>query len=81
MARRNRRRNRDELGPMEVDVVDNNIGRAMNQLKRQLGREGIKREMKRKRFYEKPSVAKRRKSIEAERRRRKEERRRRRRND
>lgn len=69
------------MGPMEVDVVDNNIGRAMNQLKRQLGREGIKREMKRKRFYEKPSVAKRRKSIEAERRRRKDERRRRRNDD
>lgn len=75
MAKKNRRRNRDELGPLEVSVRDNNVGRAMNQLKRQIGREGFNRELKRRRFYEKPSVAKRRKSIEAERRRRKEERR------
>ena len=74
MARRKRRR--DELGPLEVNVIDNNVGRAMNQLKRLIGREGLNRELKRRRFYEKPSVAKRRKSIEAERRRRKEERRR-----
>ena len=69
------RRKRDDLGPLEVDVVDNNVGRAMNQLKRMIGREGLNRELKRRRFHEKPSVAKRRKSIEAERRRRKEERR------
>ena len=73
-----RRRNKEDLGPLEVDVVDNNVGRAMNQLKRLIGREGFNRELKRRRFYEKPSVAKRRKSIEAERRRRKDERRRRR---
>lgn len=70
-----RRRRRDEMGPIQVDVIDNNIGRAMSQLKRTIGREGINRELKRRRFYEKPSVAKRRKSIEAERRRRKDERR------
>ena len=70
-----RRRNRDDLGPVEVPVIDNNIGRAMNQLKRQIGREGFNRELKRRRFYQKPSVAKRHKSIEAERRRRKESRR------
>ncbi len=71
------RRSESDLGPLEVPVVDNNVGRAINQLKRMVGREGLKREMKRHRFYEKPSVAKRRKSIEAERRRRKEARRRR----
>ncbi len=70
-----RRRNRDDLGPVEVSVIDNNIGRAMNQLKRQIGREGFNREIKRRRYYEKPSVAKRKKSIEAERRRRKDARR------
>lgn len=70
-----RRRRRDELSPIQVDVIDNNIGRAMSQLKRTIGREGINRELKRRRYYEKPSVAKRRKSIEAERRRRKDERR------
>lgn len=70
---------RDELGPLEVEVRDNNINRALNRLKREIGREGISRELKRRRFYEKPSVAKRRKQREAERRRRKEERRARRR--
>ena len=73
MARQ--RRDRDELGPIEVQVVDNNIGRAMNQLKRVIGREGVNRELKRRRFHEKPSVAKRRKTEEAERRRRKDARR------
>ena len=63
-----------ELGPVEVTVRDNNINRAINQLKRQVGREGINRAAKRHRFYVKPSDAKRQKSIEAERRRRKEER-------
>lgn len=70
---------RDELGPIEVEVRDNNINRALNRLKREIGREGVSRELKRRRFYEKPSVAKRRKQREAERRRRKEERRERRR--
>lgn len=74
MASRSRR-DRDDLGPIEVPVVDNNIGRAMNQLKRQIGREGVNREIKRRRFFEKPSIAKRRKAQEAERRRRKDERR------
>lgn len=69
------RRDSVDLKPIEVDVRDNNVGRALNQLKREIGREGINREVKRRRFYEKPSVAKRRKSIEAERRRRKDARR------
>ena len=68
-----------ELGPIEVSVRDNNINRAINQLKRQVGREGINRAAKRHRYYVKPSDAKRQKSIEAERRRRKEERNRRKR--
>lgn len=71
MARRD-----DKLGPLEVEVRDNNVNRAINRLKREIGREGVSRELKRRRFYEKPSVAKRRKQREAERRRRKEERRR-----
>ena len=65
-----------ELGPLEVQVQDNNVNRAINRLKREIGREGISRELKRRRFYEKPSVAKRRKQREAERRRRKDARRR-----
>ena len=70
------RRGSKQLGPIEVEVRDNNVNRAINRLKREIGREGISRELKRRRFYEKPSVAKRRKQREAERRRRKEERRR-----
>lgn len=70
-----KRSNRDELGPIEVAVIDNNVGRALSQLKRQIGREGVNRELKRRRFYEKPSIAKRRKAQEAERRRRKDARR------
>lgn len=70
-----RRNESVELKPIEVSVRDNNVGRALNQLKREIGREGVNRELRRRRFYEKPSVAKRRKSIEAERRRRKEARR------
>ncbi len=50
----------DELGPIEVEVRDNNVNRAINKLKREIGREGISRELKRRRFYEKPSVANRR---------------------
>lgn len=74
--KRSSRHDSDELGPLEVPVIDNNIGRALNQLKRSIGREGLNRELKRRRFYEKPSIAKRTKSIEAERRRRKDARRR-----
>ena len=66
------RRDEVELGPIEVRVRDNNLNRAMTQLKRAVGNEGIGREAKRRRFYMKPSVAKRFKSIQAERRRRKE---------
>ena len=71
----------NELGPIEVAVRDNNVNRAIQQLKRGVGREGIGREAKRRRFYMKPSVAKRVKSIEAERRRRKDEASRRKRRD
>lgn len=70
-----KRREGIELGPIQVDVVDNNVNRAINSLKREIGREGVNRELKRRRFYEKPSVAKRRKTREADRRRRKDTRR------
>lgn len=69
-----RRRNND-LRPLEVVVENNNVGRALSQLKREMARDGIRKELKRRRFYEKPSVKKRRKWREAERRRRKERRR------
>ena len=68
-------RKSNELSPLEVVVENNNIGRAISRLKREMAREGIRKELKRRRFYEKPSVKKRRKQREAERRRRKERRR------
>ena len=40
---------------MQVFVRGNNVDQALKVLKRKLQREGVLREMKRKRFYEKPS--------------------------
>jgi small subunit ribosomal protein S21 len=62
---------------MEVTVHNNDIERALRDLKRQMQKDGIMRELKRRATYEKPSVKKKRKSLEAERRRRKLQRRRR----
>jgi small subunit ribosomal protein S21 len=39
----------------QVPVPDNNVDQALKVLKRKMQREGIFREMKRRRFYEKPS--------------------------
>ncbi|MFT7622870.1 MAG: small subunit ribosomal protein S21 [Myxococcota bacterium] len=60
-----------ELRPLEVAVEFDNVERAMKILKRKIADEGIFRELKKRRHYEKPSEAKKRKSREAERRRRK----------
>ena len=64
-----------DLSPLEVIVEGDNVERAIKALKRKVAHEGIYKELKRRRFYEKPSVAKKRKQREAERRRRKERRR------
>ena len=40
---------------MQVFVRDNNIEQALRILKRKMQREGVFREMRRRRFYEKPS--------------------------
>jgi small subunit ribosomal protein S21 len=61
--------------PMEVKVEGDNINRAINQLKRKMANEGIYKELKKRRFYEKPSERKKRKQREAERRLRKAQRR------
>ncbi|MCC6747229.1 MAG: 30S ribosomal protein S21 [Deltaproteobacteria bacterium] len=61
--------------PLEVTVDERGLERAMRQLKRKVAAEGVGREMKRRRHYEKPSVRKRRKAREAERRRRRSKRR------
>ncbi|TVR01234.1 MAG: 30S ribosomal protein S21 [Deltaproteobacteria bacterium] len=57
---------------MEVVVQRDNVNRALSQLKRMMAREGILKEVKIRRFYEKPSIRSKRKRRDAERRRRKE---------
>ena len=56
---------------MQVFVRDNNIDGALKALKKKMQREGIWREMKRHRAYEKPSEKRVRKKAEAVRRTRK----------
>jgi small subunit ribosomal protein S21 len=56
---------------MHVLVRDNNIDQALRVLKKKMQREGVFREMKRRRFYEKPSEQATREKSEAVRRRRK----------
>ena len=50
---------------MEIIVKGNNIEKAIRDLKIKLQKEGIFRELKKRRFYEKPSVKEKRKRIEA----------------
>jgi small subunit ribosomal protein S21 len=57
--------------PLEVQVGDKGIERAIKHLKRKMAAEGILRELKRRRHYMKPSIKKRKKMSEAARRRRK----------
>ena len=56
---------------MQVFVRDNNVDQALRVLKKKMQREGVFREMKRRRFYEKPSEQSAREKGEAVRRRRK----------
>lgn len=60
---------------MEVKVFNDDVNRASKKLRRKLQQEGMFRELKHRRFYEKPSVRRRRKQKEAERRLRKKMRR------
>ncbi len=60
--------------PLEVKVDDRGVDRAIRKLRRMLSGEGILRELKRRRHYEKPSIAKKRKGREAERRRKRRDR-------
>ena len=62
---------------MQVNVRDNNVDQALRALKKKLQREGVFREMKIRRNYEKPSEKKAREKAEAVRRLRKVERKRR----
>ena len=56
---------------MQVLVRDNNVDQALRVLKKKMQREGVFREMKRRRFYEKPSERTTRERAEAVRRLRK----------
>ncbi len=53
----------------EVRVVDDQLEKALKILKRKLAQDGTFREIKKRRFYEKPSVKKKRKRQEATKRR------------
>lgn len=56
---------------MEIEVRNNDINYAVKKLKRKLQQDGMFRELRNRRSYEKPSERKRRKQREAERRLRK----------
>ncbi|MBF0159098.1 MAG: 30S ribosomal protein S21 [Magnetococcales bacterium] len=56
---------------MRVEVYDNNVDQAIRVLKKKMNREGMFREMKKRKFFEKPSEKRRRKKAEAVRRLRK----------
>jgi small subunit ribosomal protein S21 len=53
---------------VKVLVYENNVDQALRALKRKLQREGVFREIKRRRFYEKPSERRTRERTEAKRR-------------
>ena len=56
---------------MEIKVVNNNVEKALRVAKKKLAADGLFRELKRRRFDEKPSVKKKSKEREAARRRQK----------
>jgi small subunit ribosomal protein S21 len=62
---------RSSANPVQVIVRDNNVDQALRALKKKLQREGVFREMKLRRHFEKPSERKAREKAEAIRRARK----------
>ncbi len=70
------RPDRGEGGQVQVLVRDNNVDQALKALKKKMQREGVFREMKLRRHYEKPSERRAREAAEAVRRARKMERKR-----
>jgi len=56
---------------VEIRVLSRDIEKALRNLKKKLQLDGLFGELKKRRFYEKPSVKKKTKQIEAEKRRRK----------
>lgn len=57
-------------GPVRIEVVDNQIEPALKALKKEMIKGGLLKEMKRRAYYEKPSVRRKRKQAEARRKRR-----------
>lgn len=70
-TRRPATRDKRKDSPLQVFVRDNNVDQALKVLKKKLQREGLFREMKRRRSYEKPSERRAREQGEAVRRARK----------
>ena len=66
---------RPRSSAVKIDVFDNQIEPALKALKKELLKAGIFKEMKRRAYYEKPSVKRKRKQAEARKKRRKAERR------
>ena len=60
---------------IEITVKDNNVEQALRSLKKRMQREGLYREMKLRKYYEKPSLRKAREKEESIRRLRKQKRR------
>ena len=56
---------------MKIEVVENQIEAALKQLKKQMLKDGVFQEMKRRACYEKPSVKRKRKAAQARKKRRK----------
>jgi small subunit ribosomal protein S21 len=50
---------------LEIKVLGNDVERALKSLKNKLQKEGLFREIKNRKYYEKPSVKKKRKQAEA----------------
>ena len=55
---------------MKIEVVENQIEAALKQLKKQMLKDGVFQEMKRRSYYEKPSVKRKRKQALARKKRR-----------
>lgn len=59
---------------MKIRVFNNDIEKAMKDLKRKLSKEGFFTELKERRFYDKPSVKRKKKALKAAKRRNKKSR-------
>jgi len=52
---------------LEIKVFDNQVEKALKALKRQMAKEGLLKELKKRQAYEKPSVKRKKKQAEARR--------------